>query len=179
MDFITVPAHDNDPDPIIEFVESKLARFDCPPKALYQIQVAIEEILVNIVSYAQLSEDEHIEVRCEVLDEPLRVVLQFLDGYVIKPKLFGNTLGVSGLLILAAIIVCGNMFGIVGILLAIPLAAILDFVFQEELLPSLKVIITDGTTETLLPLDSFSKEVSEPTASEPAGSEKTSGREGE
>ncbi|HAG69937.1 MAG TPA: FtsH protease activity modulator HflK, partial [Lachnospiraceae bacterium] len=50
---------------------------------------------------------------------------------------------------------------------------------MEELLPSLKVIITDGTTETLLPLDSFSKEVSEPTASEPAGSEKTSGREGE
>ena len=82
MDFITVPAHDNDPDPINEFVESKLARFDFPPKALYQIQVAIEEILVNIVSYAQLAEDEHIEVRCEVLDEPLRVVLQFLDAGV-------------------------------------------------------------------------------------------------
>ncbi|MBE7009019.1 MAG: AI-2E family transporter [Ruminococcaceae bacterium] len=66
------------------------------------------------------------------------MVLQFLDGYVIKPKLFGNSLGVSGLLILAAIIVCGNMFGIVGILFAIPLAAILDFVFQEELLPALE-----------------------------------------
>lgn len=66
------------------------------------------------------------------------LVLQFLDGYVIKPRLFGNSLGVSGLLILAAIIVCGNMFGIVGILLAIPLAAILDFVFEEELLPALE-----------------------------------------
>lgn len=66
------------------------------------------------------------------------LVLQFLDGYVIKPKLFGNSLGVSGLLILAAVIVCGNMFGIVGILLAIPLAAILDFVFEEELLPALE-----------------------------------------
>ncbi len=66
------------------------------------------------------------------------MVLQFLDAYVIKPKLFGNSLGVSGLLILAAIIVCGNMFGIVGILFAIPLAAILDFLFEEEILPALE-----------------------------------------
>ena len=82
MECITVPACDNDPDPVIEFVEEQLAQFDCPPKALYQIQVAIEEILVNIVSYAQLAEDDGIEIRCEVLDGPLRVVLQFLDGGV-------------------------------------------------------------------------------------------------
>ena len=82
MKSITVPAHDKNPDPINEFVEEQLARYDCPPKAMYQIQVAIEEILVNIVSYAQLAEDEHIEIRCEVLDEPLRVVLQFLDAGV-------------------------------------------------------------------------------------------------
>ncbi len=82
MDFITVPAYDNDPDPVVEFVEEKLARYDCPPKALYQIQVAIEEILVNIVSYAQLAHDDRIEIRCEVLDGPLRVVLQFLDAGV-------------------------------------------------------------------------------------------------
>ncbi len=66
------------------------------------------------------------------------VVLQFLDGYVIKPKLFGNSLGVSGLLILAAVVVCGNMFGIVGILLSIPFAAILDFVYRDYFLPALE-----------------------------------------
>ena len=65
-------------------------------------------------------------------------VLQFMDGYVIKPKLFGDSLGVSGLLILTAVIVCGNMFGIIGILLAIPLAAILDFVYKDYLLPALE-----------------------------------------
>lgn len=66
------------------------------------------------------------------------LVLQFLDGYVIKPKLFGNSLGVSGLLILIAVIVGGNMFGVVGILLAIPSAAILDFVYRDYLLPGLE-----------------------------------------
>ena len=65
-------------------------------------------------------------------------VLQTLDGYVIKPKLFGDSLGVSGLLILVAIIVFGNIFGIVGILLAIPLAAIIDFAYEDSILPYLE-----------------------------------------
>ena len=57
--------------------------------------------------------------------------LQSADGYVIKPKLFGDTLGVSGLLILIGIIVGGRMFGVVGILLAIPAVAILDMVYKD------------------------------------------------
>lgn len=65
-------------------------------------------------------------------------ILQFIDPYVIKPKLFGNSLGVSGLLILVSVIVCGNMFGIIGILFAIPIAAIIDFIYKEELLPALE-----------------------------------------
>lgn len=66
------------------------------------------------------------------------LLLQFLDGYFIKPRLFGNKLGVSGLLILAAIVVCGNIWGIVGILLAIPIAAILDFSVRDEIMPALE-----------------------------------------
>ena len=65
-------------------------------------------------------------------------VLQFLDAYIIKPKLFGNSLGVSGLLILISVIVFGGMFGVVGMLLAIPVAAILDFVYNEALMPWLE-----------------------------------------
>ena len=80
MRSITVPATDDDPNPVIEFVDEELARHDCPPRALYQIEVAIEEILVNIVSYAGLTADDGVEVRCEVLEDPLRVVLQFIDG---------------------------------------------------------------------------------------------------
>ena len=82
MKSITVPATDEDPNPVMEFVEEELSKHDCPSRALYQIQVAIEEILVNIVSYAGLANDDDVEVRCEVLDDPLRVVVQFLDGGV-------------------------------------------------------------------------------------------------
>ena len=66
------------------------------------------------------------------------VVLQTLDGYIIKPKLFGNSLGVSGLLILVSIVVMGNIFGVVGILLSIPVAAILDFIYRDAFLPWLE-----------------------------------------
>ena len=73
-----------------------------------------------------------------VLFIAITLVLQVADGYIIKPKLFGNTLGVSGLLILLAIVTMGKAFGIGGILLAIPVAAICDFTYREGLLPYLQ-----------------------------------------
>ena len=66
------------------------------------------------------------------------LVLQLLDSYLLKPRLFGDTLGVSSLWILVGIIVGGRMFGITGILLAIPAVAILDFLYKEHLLPWLE-----------------------------------------
>ena len=54
-----------------------------------------------------------------------------MDGYVIKPRLFGEQLGVSSVWILIALIVGGRMLGVVGILLAIPFAAIGDFVYHD------------------------------------------------
>ena len=66
------------------------------------------------------------------------VGLQFVDGYILKPKLFSGTLGVSGLLILIAGIVLGDIFGVLGMLLSIPAAAILSFVYQDYFLPRLE-----------------------------------------
>ena len=66
------------------------------------------------------------------------LVLQTIDGYLIKPKLFGNSLGVSGLWILIAIIIGGKMFGVAGMLLAIPCAAILDDLYVDYLVPWLE-----------------------------------------
>lgn len=66
------------------------------------------------------------------------IILQTVDGYIIKPRLFGGQLGVPAVWILIAIIVGGRMFGVVGILLSIPAAAIIDFMFKEGLLPLLE-----------------------------------------
>ena len=63
------------------------------------------------------------------------IALQFVDGYILKPKLFSGTLGVSGLLILVASIVLGNMFGVWGMILSVPIAAILSFVWRDYVVP--------------------------------------------
>ena len=80
MKSIIVPATDDGPGIVTEFVRDELSPYDCSAKALYQLEVAIEEIMVNIASYAQLSEDDGAEIRCDILYNPLRVMLQFLDG---------------------------------------------------------------------------------------------------
>lgn len=66
------------------------------------------------------------------------LILQTIDGYILKPRLYGDQLGVSGVLILIAIIVGGRIFGMVGILLGIPVAAIAMFVYDEYVIPKLE-----------------------------------------
>jgi predicted PurR-regulated permease PerM len=66
------------------------------------------------------------------------IVLQTLDGYILKPKLFGGSLGVSALMILISIILGGRLFGVMGILVAIPFAAILDFTWKDFVLKKLE-----------------------------------------
>ncbi len=78
-----------------------------------------------------------VDLRLTAIFLVFTAVLQVLDGYVIKPRLFGNSLGVSSLLILIGIVVGGRMFGSVGVLLAIPTVAILDNIYRENLLPRL------------------------------------------
>ncbi len=63
------------------------------------------------------------------------VVLQTIDGYILKPKMFGETFGVSGLWILVAIIVGNRVLGVLGIVLAIPFVAIVDYLIKELYLP--------------------------------------------
>lgn len=59
------------------------------------------------------------------------IVLQTLDGYVIKPKLFGNTFGVPPMWILIMIVLGGRIFGFWGIMLAIPVTAIISYLYDN------------------------------------------------
>lgn len=66
------------------------------------------------------------------------VLIQSMDSYFIKPKLFGGALNVPGVLILIAIIVFGRLWGVVGMLVAIPIAAIIVYLYSEMLIPWLE-----------------------------------------
>lgn len=52
-------------------------------------------------------------------------VLQQLDGNVIGPKILGNTTGVSSFWVLFAILLFGGMWGVVGMVIGVPLFAVI------------------------------------------------------
>lgn len=66
------------------------------------------------------------------------LILQLIDGYVIKPRLFGSALNVPSFLVLVFLVVGGKIWGVPGVLLAIPLAAILTYIYTEIVVPWLK-----------------------------------------
>ena len=61
------------------FVEECLAKTDCSPKAMMQINVAVEEIFVNIASYAYAPDKGRAVVRVEVSGDPVCVTITFID----------------------------------------------------------------------------------------------------
>ena len=77
---MTTTAKTENLDAVVGFVEEMLEPFGCPMRTLLRLRLAIEEIFVNIASYAYAPGEGEAEVRCEVLKDPLRVVIQFLDG---------------------------------------------------------------------------------------------------
>ena len=66
------------------------------------------------------------------------VAIQILDAYVIKPKLFSSSFGIPAVWTLIAITIGGKLFGILGVLLAIPFAAVIAFVYDERFIPWLQ-----------------------------------------
>lgn len=61
------------------FVEEHLEKVDCPLKTIMQIGVAVEEIFVNIASYAYAPKKGNAIVRVEVCEEPVSVSITFVD----------------------------------------------------------------------------------------------------
>ena len=51
------------------------------------------------------------------------LVGQFLEGYVLSPKLVGDKVGLHPVWLMFALLAFGYLFGFVGLLVAVPLAA--------------------------------------------------------
>lgn len=69
-------------DVVTDFVNEHLEQYDCPAKALMQIDIAIDELFSNIAHYAYNPDVGPATVRVEVLEDPLSVVITFIDNGV-------------------------------------------------------------------------------------------------
>ena len=63
------------------------------------------------------------------------LILQTIDGYIVKPHLFGDSLGMPSFVSLISIILGGKLFGPIGILISIPFAAVCAILYRESFLP--------------------------------------------
>lgn len=64
--------------------------------------------------------------------------IQQLDGNIIGPKILGNSVGINGFWIMFAIIVMGDLFGVGGMIIGVPLFVVLTSAFEGALSIGLK-----------------------------------------
>lgn len=57
-------------------------------------------------------------------------LVQSLEGYYLTPKLLGNRLNLSPLWVLVGLLIGGNLFGLIGIVLALPVLAVSKVLFN-------------------------------------------------
>jgi predicted PurR-regulated permease PerM len=79
----------------------------------------------------------------------LYVVYQQFENYVIAPRVYGKTLQISSLAVLIAVLVGGTLLGVIGVLLALPIAAALPAVaraWSDD--PRVSRLVPDVSTPT-------------------------------
>lgn len=67
---------------VTAFVDEQLEQLDCPMKTQIQVDVAIDELFGNIANYAYNPQIGAATVRVEVTEDPLAVVITFIDNGV-------------------------------------------------------------------------------------------------
>ena len=76
---ITVTATLDSLDTVLAFVDEQMERAGCPRKLITQVDMAVEEIFVNIARYAYHPEVGEASVRCEAGGDPFQVIVGFAD----------------------------------------------------------------------------------------------------
>ena len=74
------PARVDQLEQVQRFIVDQLQSHACSEQVLFQLEVAVEEIFVNIASYAYPAQSGEAVVRCTVNHNPLQVSNQFEDG---------------------------------------------------------------------------------------------------
>ena len=82
MDELKIEAKVENLDQVLAFVDERLENYDCPMKIQTQIDIAVEEIFVNIASYAYAPDSGIAEIGVIISEDPLEVAIVFADSGV-------------------------------------------------------------------------------------------------
>lgn len=106
------------------------------------------------------------------------VVVQNLEGFVLTPRIVGHSVGLHPAAVIVALLIGGDLFGFLGLLIAVPAAAVVK-VFVDEALEAYRASsLFDGGTQDAAPPVAQAAEVgthvargADPGASESVGGE--------
>ena len=88
------------------------------------------------------------------------LILQQVDGNIIGPKILGDTTGLSSFWVLFSILVAGGLFGFFGMLLGVPVFAVIYYILQQIIAYRMEKKNLSNNTEEyvdLLSIDEKSK----------------------
>jgi predicted PurR-regulated permease PerM len=54
-----------------------------------------------------------------------------VENYILQPRIIGKAANVSGFTVIVSALVFGSLFGIVGAIIGVPIAAAIEIVFEE------------------------------------------------
>ena len=79
MKTLTVPAERDQLDVVQSFADEALDQVPCTLEIRLQLQIAVEELFVNIASYAYAPDRGEAVIGCRVEQEPPSITIQFRD----------------------------------------------------------------------------------------------------
>jgi len=111
--------------------------FDIPYPLLVSVIVGVTDIIPFFGPYLGA-------IPCTLLillsDDPIKaiyfviiiVVVQQVEGNIISPKIIGDTIGLSPFWVITSMIVGGGLFGLAGMLLGVPVVALVFFILKKS-----------------------------------------------
>ena len=75
------------------------------------------------------------------------IVLQQIEGNLIYPRVVGSSMGLPGIWVLTAVTIGGGIMGIGGMLLGVPMAAVVYRLVREDVNKTPKVVATVNSNE--------------------------------
>ena len=76
---LTVEAVVSNLDSVHDFIHSSISQYKCSNRTIMQLDLVVEEIFVNIASYAYAPNTGLAKILLELEQEPLTITLTFID----------------------------------------------------------------------------------------------------
>ena len=80
MDKLTIEAATDNLQQVTDFATERLEEHDCPMKVVMQMELVIEEVFVNVSSYAYRPDVGNVTICLDFAEEPASVEITFIDS---------------------------------------------------------------------------------------------------